>query len=249
MIDNRSLCVAWANGGSRVRRGHHMSIGTQGELFSYSTCIGQRVECGGKVLYIVDTARYSVATCKHQIYLIRALKGIGQNLIFDVKNAEWGRSRFVPVKDGVVLDAKTYISQIAMFFIAQELLHCMRVATCRSVYHGFTRHGYMEAVRLLQLTGVASVSSLLRMMVSDFMDMFGNVVYMLSATSSEYRFMKKNLRKFLRLMHGAAETKDVVDAINGQGTWEAYMKRTAGARKRMENKANKACGTQRSHAA
>lgn len=249
MIDNGSLCVAWADADRRVRRGNHLSIGQQGELFSYSTCIGQRVECGGKVLYIVDTARYSAATCKHQIEMMRALRGISPNLIFDVHNAEWGRNRFVPVKDGALLNGKKYIAQLAMFFIAQELLHCIRVATCRSVNHGFTRRGYMEAVRLMQLSGAASVNGLLRMKVADFMDMFGDVVYELSATFDEYKLMKKYLRKFLRIMHSGAEISVVVDAINGAGCLEAYMKRTAGARKRMENKANKACGTQRPHAA
>lgn len=253
MADNRSLCQAWANCGCCVRRGNHMSgnhmsIGKQGELYSYSTCIGQRVECGGKVLYIVDTARYSTSTCKHQIEMMRALRGISQNLVFDVHNAEWGRTRWVPIKDGQVLNGKKYIARVSMCFIAQELLHCMRVATCRSVKHGFTRHGYMEAVRLLQLSGVATVNGLLRMKVSDFMEMFGDIVYELDATYDEYRIMKNFLRKFLRLMHSGAEIATVVDVISGTGTWEAYMKRTAGARKRMANY-NKACGTQRPYAA
>lgn len=68
-VTNYDVCHAWAHNKERAFNGSNLSHG-DGVLKSYNTCIGQRLEMNGNVIFILDNNSYSNSTSKHQGYQI-----------------------------------------------------------------------------------------------------------------------------------------------------------------------------------
>lgn len=111
---------------------------------------------------------------------------------------------------------------------------CLAVKKCGKLNHGFSRFWFDEMVRLFKVTKATTVKQLLRMKLEDFHSKADpQAVYY---AYSERDVIKKHFRKFLKLMNDGADIPTVVDAVNGKGTWEAYLKRTAGFRLAQKNR-------------
>lgn len=96
-MKNSDLCVEFVNNVANIngKRGNNMSISWDGtRLYSYGTCIGERLSDGSFILNVTD---YSVTTSKHRYYLRRAL--VGRNVVETSEIVPIGTQYLIPYTD------------------------------------------------------------------------------------------------------------------------------------------------------
>lgn len=232
---NYDVCHAWAHNEDRAHYGSNMHHESNGVLKSYSTCIGQRLEMNGKVIFIVDTNRYSNSTSKHQSCMLGAIpRGVDNVEEFHVSTTSWGRWNFLS-SYGSKEDHKDELVIIGLGMLVDSLETCLGLTTCKKMQHGFSDHGYKEMVRLFEATGVTTVRKLLRMKVEDCNCLIRRAARH-SCCNEVVDIVSKAGRKFLKLMSEGAELSAIVDAVNGKGTWEAYQQRVSGLKIAEKNR-------------
>lgn len=231
---NYDVCHAWAHNEDRARYGSNMHH-EDGVLKSYSTCIGQRLEMNGKIIFIVDTNRYSSSTSKHQSCMLGAIpRGVDNVEEFHVSTTDWGRWRFLS-SYGSKEDHKDELVIIGLGMLVDSLETCLELKACKKMQHGFSDHGYKEMVRLFEATGATTVRKLLRMKVEDCNSLMRRAARH-SCSNEVVDIVSKTGRKFLKLMSEGAELSAIVDAVNGKGTWEAYQQRVSGLKIAEKNR-------------
>lgn len=231
---NYDVCHAWAHNEDRAHYGSSISH-ENGVLKSYSTCIGQRLEINGKVIFIVDTNRYSNSTSKHQSNMMGAIPhGIENVEEFHVPNADWGRWRFISTHYSKE-ELQTEITILGLNMLMESLETCLGLQTCKKLQHGFSDHGYKEMVRLFEATGVTSVRKLLRLKAEDRSRLMRRAARNVCCNDMVDVVANTGL-KFLKLMSEGAELSTIVDAVNGKGTWEAYQQRISGLKIAEKNR-------------
>lgn len=231
---NYDVCHAWAHNEDRAHYGNSI-YHEHGVLKSYNTCIGQRLEINGKVIFIVDTNRYSNTTGKHQSYMMSAIPyGIDAVEAFRVPTADYGRWSFIPEYYNKE-EIKTEIIVIGLSMLMESLEACLWLRTCKKLKHGFSDHGYKEMVRLFEATGVTSVRKLLRLKVEDRSRLMRRAAIKVCYHDMVDAAVNKG-PKFLKLMSEGAELSTIVDAVNGKGTWEAYQQRVSGLKMAEKNR-------------
>lgn len=231
---NYDVCHAWAHNEDRAHYGSSISH-ENGVLKSYSTCIGQRLEINGKVIFIVDTNRYSNSTSKHQSNMMGAIPhGIDNVEEFQVPTANWGRWRFISTHYSKE-ELQTEITILGLNMLMESLETCLGLQTCKKLQHGFSDHGYKEMVRLFEATGVTSVRKLLRLKAEDRSRLMRRAARNVCCNDMVDVVANTGL-KFLKLMSEGAELSTIVDAVNGKGTWEAYQQRISGLKIAEKNR-------------
>lgn len=232
--NNYDVCHAWAHNVDRAHYGSHISH-EDGILKSYGTCIGQRLEINGKVIFIVDTNNYSKSTCKHQSNMMCAIPSSIDNVeVFRVPIADYGRYSFIPTYYSKE-EVQTKITIIGLSMLMASLETCLRVKTCKKLHHGFNDRGYKEMVRLFEATGVTSVRKLLKLKVEDRNRLMCRAAR--NVCRNDVVDVAANIgSKFLKLMSEGAELSTIVDAVNGKGTWEAYQQRVTGLKIAEKNR-------------
>ena len=231
---NYDVCHAWAHNEDRAHYGSSISH-ENGVLKSYSTCIGQRLEINGKVIFIVDTNRYSNSTSKHQSNMMGAIPhGIDTVEEFQVPTVNWGRWRFISTHYSKE-ELQTEITILGLNMLMESLETCLGLQTCKKLQHGFSDHGYKEMVRLFEATGVTSVRKLLRLKAEDRSRLMRRAARNVCCNDMVDRVANTGL-KFLKLMSEGAELSTIVDAVNGKGTWEAYQQRISGLKIAEKNR-------------
>ena len=230
---NSQICMAWANNEDKHHSAPSMSH-WDGRLYSYSTCIGQRLEYDGKTMFIIDNNTYSPTTNTHQS-IMRSVIPEGAT-VFNVPFVDWGRDSFMAYLPCV----RDFIHR-AFDMIAADLKACIDISTSNVLDHGFNHQWYREALRLLEFTKASTVKQILRMKADVFSAYVDRTVchayhheYYVRHFYGKEEVMQQKFRTFLRLMVENASVSEIVDAVNGKGTWEAYLKRTQGARKRRK---------------
>lgn len=231
-VTNYDVCHAWAHNKERAFNGSNLSHG-DGVLKSYSTCIGQRLEMNGNVIFILDNNSYSNSTSKHQGYMFNAIPRCEAH-VFYVPCAEYGRSYFVS-RYGSDNDHKREIVKVGLQMLADDFDHCLAIKTITKLRHGFSSNGYDTMVRLFEVTGATTVKSLLRMKADEFNQLVFRAMRGLY-NNGTIRLAEKYFRKFIKLMSEGAAVETIVDAINGKGCWNEYQERITGLKVAEKNR-------------
>lgn len=186
-----------------------------GCLHSYSTCIGQRIELDGKIIFLLNTHSYSNTTRHHQSYMESAVpKGDNIHVFkFDV-----GYTTRFCTDSNFIYDCRRYdpegwqrrLIRFGLDFLAADYGNCKDISTCRRLEHDFSRHGYEEMCRWFSVTGCTTVPKLLKMRQDDY----------LSYT--------KVPRSFLKAMASNTPLNEICDLVNGSGSWADYLHRIEG---------------------
>ncbi len=221
MSDYSSVAHAWAHNLDKAHNSSHMSH-DDGCIYSYSTCIGQRIEINGKVLFLLDTASYSNTTSGHQGWVRSAIPNDIAKEIFNFKGHERGSYRIISFYHGQTKEQRNKaLIEFGMRYLMEEYSHCLLVPDCNALSHPFSRKGYEEMVRWFNVTGCMTVKKLLRMKFDDFRT---HIPYMRSINCT-YKQVDKRVRKFLQMMLDNDPIEAIVDMVNGEGTWADYQKR------------------------
>lgn len=227
---NLDVVHAWAHNLDKHKNGSNL-YHYAGRLRSYSTTIGQRIRLNGKIIFLIDTASYSNTTMKHQSCMRMAIPRDEDNVYtFHTIYGVYGRLNFVDLQHSNTL------IQFGLQLLLPEFSNCLKMPFCKKLDYKFSYDGYNEMVRFFEVTGVTTVSKLLRMKAKDLEDMARAAAMDAEETGKVRGAIPSCFRRFLRMMSRGIEIPTIVDLINGKGTWEAYLERTKGLRVAQKNR-------------
>lgn len=225
MANNSIVCHSWAHGFDTYHWGSSL-MHQNGILTSYNTAIGQRIEHNDKIIFVTDNGSYSNSTNKHQNYMMRAIPNKESNVyVFSAPYTSWNRSRFININ---ALENDSIV--FGLMLLLAEFQNCLGIKTCKSLNHGFSYYGYDEMVRWFDVTGVASINKLLKFKVADFNKAMESAFDMANISYNIARVARKYFKAFLKMMYKRVSIPEIIDEINGFGTWELYQNRTKGVR-------------------
>ena len=233
---NFDVAHAWAHNLDKCISGSSL-YQSNGKLLSYSTCIGQRLEIGDKIVFVLNDYSFSNTTAKHQSLMRQAVPNLDKNVhIFTVKVYNYGNSEILYKRWDGTIENHTMV-EFGLKFLVDEFENCLAVPKAKTKDIDFTYKGFNDMQRWFDVTGCATIRKILKMKSDDFIKLLPR-----KNTSGYYSFGSeclvdsKKFKKFLRLMSDGAEIKDIVDAINGKGTYQDYLERTDYLRANEKNK-------------
>lgn len=236
---NDSVAHAWAHNLDEIHNGSYTSY-SNGCFLSYSTCIAQRIEVNGKIAYLLNDARYSQSTGRHQD-IARSAVPVGETT-FDCKFFNWGNREII--YNCNYGDSKYSVCNRISFglrYIMDELIVCQNMVTARKLNTSVSYHGFNELKRWLDFTGDTTIPKLLRMPIREFtklMPVYSD--YYRNQKNKKYNLSASLVRKFLKLCYEHRELDEICDAINGSGTYDAWNKRQQSILKAQETYRNNA---------
>lgn len=204
------------------------------KLYSYSTVIGDIVDLSnGRRIYLINDGRCSNTTCKHQSHMRSAIPTDAQVFTHNPRvrgfeyrwggfwrwNAEFNRDYALPW-----LDRRVY-------GILEELREYKNSTSLLLEMNSKVGQEYEDMKRFIEVTGCTTWKKYLSRKIEAwstdyFQDYYG---YTRKRDTD-----KKLARRVIKAIVADMELKDLIDLVNGKGTYEAYVKRTKGARTRME---------------
>ena len=235
---NYIVAHAWAHNLDKMHNGSRTSY-SNGCFLSYSTCIAQRIEVNGKIAYLLNNARYSRSTGRHQNIALSAVP-VGETA-FDCKffncgnreiiyNCNYGDSKY-SVRNRI---------RFGLRYIMDELIVCQNMVTARKLNTSASYHGFNELKRWLDFTGDTTIPKLLRMPIREFealMPVYSDY-YSGYNNKKKYNLSASLVRKFLKLCYEHRGLDEICDIINGSGTYDAWNKRQQSIHKAQETYRN-----------
>lgn len=232
---NSDVAHAWAHNLSKCYQGSNLSH-SHGKLMSYSTCIGQRLEIGKHIVFILNRCRYSNSTSKHQCEMYSAIPRNDSNVhVFNIDKYSRGTGEFISTWNQTSRERDMVIFGLEL--LAYEYDLCQQVPECNAKDIAFSSRGFMEMVRWFEITKCCTINKLLKMKLDDFariLPVYKSMSYY--GYGSRYNLNAKQFRKFLKMMNDRATIPEIVDTVNGKGTWAKYMQRTAHLREADRNR-------------
>lgn len=199
-------------------------------LYSYRTVIGQIFFFkNGHRCYIIQNGSFSSSTSKHQGYMTSAIPGNYLTLpLYVDRGTNWGWSGFgCCPKCNEVTPEKTQMS--FLFDQAIDLLQAIEKykddKTLNSEKENLVIRIWNNMQMFCEISGEVSISKVINTKNDDWH----------CEAHDWYRELKKErvnkMRKSLRCLKAGMTTNQVVDAILGEGTYQAYIDRTAKIRR------------------
>lgn len=229
MASNSDVAHAWAHGLDKCHYGSNMHH-DGGYLYSYSTCIGQRIEYNGRIIFLTNNYHYSNSSCKHQGCMFGAIPNEDNNVVcFNIERNNYGCDRLIymgydyknnPDNETV----RENIIQFGFKWIVDDYMDCKDVSKCNTLKHKFNRRGFKQFLLWLVATECISVNKLLKM----------NSEKLLSLLPYNYgkidNIPAKKFKSFFKLLIENAPDEQLVDIVNGKGEYQKYLERTKGLR-------------------
>lgn len=240
MTSNLNVAHAWAHGIDKHHYGSNMHH-DNGRLYSYSTCIGQRILLGEKTIFITNSFHYSSSTSKHQGYMNGAIPRNDKNIyVFNIRRNQRGAWELLWLGHAGKKDQKQIVNQLLRFgfyWLAEDYADCVGIKKCNKLDNGFNRSGFRQFVKWLEVTESSTISKLLKLSGSKLLE------YARASFSYDLKVDAKKFKTFFRLLAENTDDEKIVDAINGKGTWSDYLERTKGFRlARKMRRITKVCG-------
>lgn len=232
MASTSDIAHRWANQLFGKRDGTLSSKSThcdETSFYSYSTVIAQWLDKERKIMAVLDM-NLTPTTSKHLGDLRRAIP-VGTTVFYFHRNTVGYYSNYPNV------DVWNWKGELDPMSVTRIFIGLLRetfenVKATRELKCG-DLHWWKELQRWAKWFPKASVNHYLKLKMPDKATYGGKT-----------RYKEKQInRKMLRALLSGAAFEEVVDIVNGKGTWEAYLNRTKGVRKAAANraKAEKIC--------
>lgn len=217
---HQTICHNWAHQIKEWQNGSKMHFnGTK--LYSYSTVIGQIVTLKNKtVVYLVNDLPYSHSTSQHQSYMKSAIPVDAHVFPYGFQNFEYGWSG-LGYRDE--FSRKDQIAWV-MRWMRDLYLEVYQFGYSKSIdleNHNKISKIYSTIKTFLDVTQCTTIKQLLRMTEKEWR----RPLY-----TYEYKDALK-LRVLLKSLYEGKSLPYLIDLVCGDGAYEAYRKRTQGARK------------------
>ena len=197
-------------------------------LYSYHTCIGERFEINGNVVFVCNDYAFSKSTGRHQSAMRSAIPDKDPNVhVFHVNYNGWGDGSITSPLHRYVRDKetegypKTDLIRFASLWLARLWNQCLGVKEHNKADIGVDLGLFDTFKRYYEVTGVMTMKKLLRLTDKEL------IHYMFDGEFNG-SFDIRKVRKFIRLLYGRESTLEtIVDFVAGKGVYAAYAERTA----------------------
>ena len=220
----RDVCHLWAHHSQNEAISGNVRF-EGGNLFSYSTCIGERFEINGNIVFVLNNYTFSNTTSGHQSAMRSSIPGDEPNVhVFNVNYRGRGDSYITSYwhrYPGKEERLKTDIIRFASMWLSQLWNQCLEVKDNKRGDIGVDLGLFDTYKRFYEVTGVMTMKKLLRLTDKQLSE------YLFYLDFDDKPDMRK-IRKFIRILNGDNPTMEtVVDFVAGKGVYAEYMKRTA----------------------
>ena len=220
----RDVCHLWAHHSQNEAISGNVRF-EGGSLFSYSTCIGERFEINGNIVFVLNNYTFSNTTSGHQSAMRSSIPGDEPNVhVFNVNYRGHGDSYITSYwhrYPGKEERLKTDIIRFASMWLSQLWNQCLDVKDNKRGDIGVDLGLFDTYKRFYEVTGVMTMKKLLRLTDKQLSE------YLFYLDFDDKPDMRK-IRKFIRILNGDNPTMEtVVDFVAGKGVYAEYMKRTA----------------------
>ena len=220
----RDVCHLWAHHSQNEAISGNVRF-EGGSLFSYSTCIGERFEINGNIVFVLNNYTFSNTTSGHQSAMRSSIPGDEPNVyVFNVNYRGRGDSYITSYwhrYPGKEERLKTDIIRFASMWLSQLWNQCLEVKDNKRGDIGVDLGLFDTYKRFYEVTGVMTMKKLLRLTDQQLSE------YLFYLDFDDKPDMRK-IRKFIRILNGDNPTMEtVVDFVAGKGVYAEYMKRTA----------------------
>ena len=220
----RDVCHLWAHHSQNEAISGNVRF-EGGSLFSYSTCIGERFEINGNIVFVLNNYTFSNTTSGHQSAMRSSIPGDEPNVhVFNVSYRGRGDSYITSYwhrYPGKEERLKTDIIRFASMWLSQLWNQCLEVKDNKRGDIGVDLGLFDTYKRFYEVTGVMTMKKLLRLTDKQLSE------YLFYLDFDGKPDMRK-IRKFIRILNGDNPTMEtVVDFVAGKGVYAEYMKRTA----------------------
>lgn len=220
----RDVCHLWAHHSQNEAISGNVRF-EGGSLFSYSTCIGERFEINGNIVFVLNNYTFSNTTSGHQSAMRNSIPGDEPNVhVFNVNYRGRGDSYITSYwhrYPGKEERLKTDIIRFASMWLSQLWNQCLEVKDNKRGDIGVDLGLFDTYKRFYEVTGVMTMKKLLRLTDKQLSE------YLFYLDFDDKPDMRK-IRKFIRILNGDNPTMEtVVDFVAGNGVYAEYMKRTA----------------------
>lgn len=196
-------------------------------LFSYGTCIGERFEINGNVVFVCNDYAFSKSTGRHQNAMRNAIPDKDPNVhVFHVNYNGWGDGSITSFWHGRCRDRetedylKTDLIRFASLWLARLWNQCLGVKENNKADIGVDLGLFDTFKRYYEVTGVMTMKKLLRLNGKELKS------YLFSGEFNG-SFDVRKVRKFIRLLDDKNSMMEtIVDFVAGKGVYADYMKRT-----------------------
>ena len=220
----RDVCHLWAHHSQNEAISGNVRF-EGGSLFSYSTCIGERFEINGNIVFVLNNYTFSNTTSGHQSAMRSSIPGDEPNVhVFNVNYRGRGDSYITSYwhrYPGKEERLKTDIIRFASMWLSQLWNQCLEVKDNKRGDIVVDLGLFDTYKRFYEVTGVMTMKKLLRLTDKQLSE------YLFYLDFDDKPDMRK-IRKFIRILNGDNPTMEtVVDFVAGKGVYAEYMKRTA----------------------
>ena len=220
------VCHLWAHHSQSEAESGNVRFDEE-RLFSYGTCIGERFEINGNIVFVCNEYAYSKSTGRHQSAMRSAIPDKDPNVhVFHVNYNGWGCGSITSFWHGRCRDKKTEdnlktdLIRFASLWLARLWNQCLGVKENNKADIGVDLGLFDTYERYYEVTGVMTMKKLLRLTDKEL------IHYMFDGEFNG-GFDVRKVRKFIRLLNGDNTTLEtIVDFVAGKGVYDAYMKRT-----------------------
>ena len=220
------VCHLWAHHSQDYAESGNVHF-RDARLFSYGTCIGERFEINGNVVFVCNDYAFSKSTGRHQNAMRNSIPDKYPNVhVFHVNYNGWGDGSVTSSWHGWCRDKETegYLKRdlirFASLWLARLWNQCLGVKENNKADIGVDLGLFGSFKRFYEVTGVMTMKKLLRLTNNEFSR------YMFSGEFNG-KFDVCKVRKFIRLLDDKNSTMEtIVDFVAGDGAYADYMKRT-----------------------
>ena len=221
------VCHLWAHHSQNEAESGNVRFDEE-RLFSYGTCIGERFEINGNIVFVCNDYAYSKSTGRHQSAMRSAIPDKDPNVhVFHVNYKGWGDGSITSFWHGRCRDKetedylKTDLIRFASLWLASLWNRCLDVMENNRADIGVDLGLFDTYERYYEATGVMTMKKLLRLTDKELNQC------MFSGEFNGKSDVRK-VRKFIRLLYGRESTLEtIVDFVAGKGVYAAYVERTA----------------------
>lgn len=220
------VCHLWAHHSQDYAESGNVHF-RDARLFSYGTCIGERFDINGNVVFVCNDYAFSKSTGRHQNAMRNSIPDKDPNVyVFHVNYNGWGDGSVTSSWHGWCRDKETegYLKRdlirFASLWLARLWNQCLGVKENNKADIGVDLGLFDTFKRYYEVTGVMTMKKLLCLTDKEL------IHYMFDGEFNG-SFDIRKVRKFIRLLdNGESTFETIVDFVAGKGEYAAYMKRT-----------------------
>ncbi|MGN1173628.1 MAG: hypothetical protein ACI4SO_07560 [Muribaculaceae bacterium] len=219
------VCHLWAHHSQSEAESGNVRFDEE-RLFSYGTCIGERFEINGNIVFVCNDYAFSKSTGRHQSAMHGAIPDEDPNVhVFHVNYSGWGNESITSFWHGRCRNKETEgyfkrdLIRFASLWLASLWNQCLGVNENNRADIGVDLGLFDTFKRYYEVTGLMTMKKLLRLTDNELSQcMFGG--------EFNGKFDVRKVRKFMRLLVAGSDLETIVDFVAGKGKYAAYMKRT-----------------------